>query len=553
MVKEQQEYNILILGETQSGKSTLVEFLSAYANPSYVIKEDNVGDGIFSKTEQVKTTAIHTDLPSYFVSDKAGKQVDYGKFICQDQEDYEDELNERKKYQLKRGDPTAATATFNLIDTPGLNDTGKFDESNIATIFKALEAIKSVHLVVITVANNPFTEGLQNAIKAYIDLLPDFNGSLVFVHTKVDYAKMHPNQRQFIESYAEKKTILNNLAGRDSVPHLLIDNDIVSTRVIRNCITKNMHRELLDMAQLNQPVALQLMVMNKTEKIRIIDNILKAKVEAIIAQQEKTLGAKDQARHVVLAAISELKDRMNMHEQRRQDIERDRRFNDREALFLLHEDTYYQNWGWLKLAEPKTHMYYPEKKHIETPDFTSYAIDHVDMRAHNVNVQTPKGGKGHNYWSVKFRRNRFQNGKFHVKIYIQKKKKFATALAELSEKDRVCRDEILVCERDLKRFEQEEQENIEYMKDLLEDLQLNRYLHGRVSMSKLDSKVFHELVEAKVFVHHDRESVANLEKFYVERRAELEKLDKENKSYVDPAPVDNSATTDDGTNATQDK
>lgn len=192
-------------------------------------------------------------------------------------------------------------------------------------------------------------------------------------------------------------------------------------------------------------------------------------------------------------------------------------------------------------------MYYPDKKHIEVPAFTNYVIDHVDTLAHNVNVEPPKGGPGHNFLDVKFRRNRFQNGKFHVKIYIQKKKKFAAVLAELSEKDRVSRNEIADCERELKRFERDRQEDIEYMKDLLEDLQLNRYLHGRVSMTKLDSKVFHKLVQAKVFVHHNGDSAANLERFYIERRAELEKWDKENENYVDPAPVNNSTTTDDGT------
>ncbi|KAF9337180.1 hypothetical protein BG006_005901 [Podila minutissima] len=442
-----QDYSILVLGD-QSGKSTLIEFLSAYADLTYVIQEDNVGDGIFSKTDKAKTTTIHTDLPSYFVLDKAGKQVDYGNLIGndKDQEDYEDELNERRKYQLKRGNPTATVATFNI----------------------------------------------------------------------------------------------NLSSRRDSVPHLLIDNDIISTRVIRNSSTKNTPRELLAMAKLNQPVTLQLMVMNRAEKMRIIDNILKAKFEEIIATQVKTLGVKGQARQVVLATISELKDRKNKHDQHRQDNERDRCQNDRGAM------------GWLKLAELKTRIYYPEKKHIETPDFTSYVIDYVDTMAHNVSVNQPKGGQGYNLWDVTFRRNRFQNGNFHVKICIQKKK-FAALLAELSEKDHVFRDEILVCERELKKTEQEREKDVEYMKELLEELQLNRYLHGRVSMSRWDSKVFHELVAAKVFVHQDADSAANLERFYIERRAELEKLDSDNKKYVDPAPTNKSAITDDGAGTIQDK
>lgn len=38
------EYNILFLGETQSGKSTLIESLKKYAYPSYSINRDKIGN-----------------------------------------------------------------------------------------------------------------------------------------------------------------------------------------------------------------------------------------------------------------------------------------------------------------------------------------------------------------------------------------------------------------------------------------------------------------------------------------------------------------------------
>jgi len=59
--------------------------------------------------------------------------------------------------------------------------------------------------------------------------------------------------------------------GRDTVPHLLIDNDIGSIRTIRNCMTQNKLRELLAMARLNLSVSLQVMAIYKTEKMKVID------------------------------------------------------------------------------------------------------------------------------------------------------------------------------------------------------------------------------------------------------------------------------------------
>ncbi|KAI9242908.1 MAG: hypothetical protein BYD32DRAFT_402151 [Podila humilis] len=250
-------YNILFLGEAQSGKSTLIEHLRKYADPSYTINKENIGDGIFSHAKDVSTTTIETSLPSYYVSE-ARERVDYGTFLNGTQEDYEDELNERRKYQLEREQPTTAKVTFNLIDTPGLSDTSLFDETNIATIFKALESIESVNLAVVTVANNPLTQDLLNALKAYIDLFPELNGNIAFVHTRIDYAKLHPHQDPlFAHSLDTKKGLLSSLVHPNiPAPHLLIDNDTGSKRTIRNCITQITLRELLAFATTKDPVRL---------------------------------------------------------------------------------------------------------------------------------------------------------------------------------------------------------------------------------------------------------------------------------------------------------
>ncbi|KAG0024982.1 hypothetical protein BGZ82_010281 [Podila clonocystis] len=246
-------YNILFLGETQSGKRTLVEFIKNYADPGYIVNNENIGDGIFECAKIVSATTINSNVPSCFVSE-ARERIDYGSFLGSNQENYEDQLHEREKCRLEREQLTTNRDTFNLIDTPDLNDTNLFDDSNIAIIFKALESIEVVNLVVITIANNPFTEDLKRALEGYLNLLPELKTNVVFVHTKIDCAKLHSQEEDFVSNFQEKKRILNNLVGRGGVPHVLIDNDLGSQRTIRNCITQNTLRELLTMAKLNQPV-----------------------------------------------------------------------------------------------------------------------------------------------------------------------------------------------------------------------------------------------------------------------------------------------------------
>lgn len=66
----------------------------------------------------------------------------------------------------------------------------------------------------------------MDALKAYIGLLPDFNGNIVFVHTKFDYARLHPDNTHAADSLKEKRQLIKDLMNGQTVSHLLIDNTI---------------------------------------------------------------------------------------------------------------------------------------------------------------------------------------------------------------------------------------------------------------------------------------------------------------------------------------
>ncbi|KAF9337182.1 hypothetical protein BG006_005903 [Podila minutissima] len=256
-------YSVLFLGETQSGKSTLIESLKQYANPDYTINTRRIGDGSFSLTNDVRIERITSNIPTSYIfkaSDKTQELVDHEAFIEEDQEDYEDELNDRKSYQLATKLSDIPNAYYNLIDTPGLNNTGSNDKSTLEYIFKRIGNISELNLVVVTVSNNPFTQDLKDALKNYFKLLKDFKGHLVFVHTKIDYAKLHRDDDQFKQLLEEKNNILHGLLSQEDAPciapHIMIDNDLGSKKAVRNCMTQNYLRSLLDMARTNKPVRL---------------------------------------------------------------------------------------------------------------------------------------------------------------------------------------------------------------------------------------------------------------------------------------------------------
>ncbi|KAF9310886.1 hypothetical protein BG003_008011 [Podila horticola] len=492
MTNAPKEYTVLFLGETQSGKSSLVEALKKYADPDYIVNSSFIGDSCFSLTKNVISATITTDCPAHFISRKSSsgrKRVDYGKFIDRDQEDYEDKLNERK-YRLERDETTTPRKIFNLIDTPGLNDTSLFDINNIAIIFRALENIDSINLVIITLANNPFTEALNAALKDYLDLLPELNVNIVFVHTKIDYIRLHPkDDTQFAKSLLEKREFLAQLAGRDFVPHILIDNNIGTKQAVRDCITQNTLRNLLCMAKLNQPTPVRTMRMNKTETMKDVDLILRDKYEARVKARLKTLGAKNRNQKNLMGYINETKGLVTTREVQLKAAKEYLRVNDNDSLELLHEELYQQDFSILNMMEGTKPMYCLGKKQTLEPGFMYHILDHLDIRIQNIKILQEAGGKGETFWAVKFRRRKRQNGIYHVRIYITRRKKFAEAIEQKKTEVRTCEGMPEDYNTDLEQFERDNREQQIEIKELLDDLKQDLYLLSRTAAIQLDNQI----------------------------------------------------------------
>ncbi|KAF9303423.1 hypothetical protein BG003_002059, partial [Podila horticola] len=67
---------VLVLGKTQAGKSTFIEFVKNYANEQYSINESLLGTGFQSKTRMPVEFKVKTDLPAYEVFDATGTRID---------------------------------------------------------------------------------------------------------------------------------------------------------------------------------------------------------------------------------------------------------------------------------------------------------------------------------------------------------------------------------------------------------------------------------------------------------------------------------------------
>ncbi|KAF9164627.1 hypothetical protein BGX20_000881 [Mortierella sp. AD010] len=290
---DQKIMNVLLLGETQFGKNTFIEFVKKYADPEYTIDFSNILSSVSSYTKEVTRSTIHTDLPITTVVENASgsnqTEVYLGSLIndSRDFDDFEGALN-RRSLKTTRTQPSESITQyqFNLFGAPqDLNDTSKEDEVHIASIYQSLRRAKDVSLVLITVGMTPFTLGFQAVIKCYFDMFPEFHRLTAFVHTHVNYQDLHPSREKPALRLATRIEQLNGLIGRDSCPHFAIDCDLKTTRPIRTCITQNTIHNILHLASSNDPITVDRILIHKSPRMRDIDSILVSKYKEMKGNQ----------------------------------------------------------------------------------------------------------------------------------------------------------------------------------------------------------------------------------------------------------------------------
>ncbi|KAG0010249.1 hypothetical protein BGZ81_002871, partial [Podila clonocystis] len=144
---ELQQINILLIGDVQSGKSSLVETFKLYADPNYQAKTEHITqDDSRIADERVKTTAFLADLHTVQIRKLRGTTGEYDVVDLEEEakrlseEDFEDLLNLDAK-----GAETIIIASngakkyrFNIYEGPSLNESAKNFEKNIFSVHKTL-------------------------------------------------------------------------------------------------------------------------------------------------------------------------------------------------------------------------------------------------------------------------------------------------------------------------------------------------------------------------------------------------------------------------------
>ncbi|KAG0372053.1 hypothetical protein BGX24_000808 [Mortierella sp. AD032] len=407
-----------------------------YANPAYKINSSRIGSGNVSLTTEVRQESIYTRLPEYLVytrqpeylvkkvdrsrhsevQPKVQHPVAYDVFIKEDKDTYEDELNARREYQppVQGKSWSSDMLKFNIIDTPGLNDTKDQDEDHVFKIISELGG-QSLDLVLVTVSRGAFTQGLQQVLRSYMDLFPQLGDIMAFVHTRVDYVELHPDMTNFQSYMNEKMATLGNIMGRLSFPHFWIDCDFETTKPVRKCITNNTLRRILRLAVENKPVViLHSKTLNKTPKMKEIDRIIKNQVQAVIQAIEKTLEFNDKDEGVLLQGvyirateINELQAKINIL----RDLQHSYQIDELGLLYEKRFDDIRQPWA----------MGVSQMAHYAG----EHTIDDSVVWCENFKFYGLDGNQSSGSWQGAFeKQTQDYNGYYHIKLYAKKSSRF---------------------------------------------------------------------------------------------------------------------------------
>ncbi|KAG0013832.1 hypothetical protein BGZ80_010813 [Entomortierella chlamydospora] len=434
-------YNILVLGQSQSGKSTLIQAIRKYANPTCTIDFEKIGDGNRSHTRDVVTEHVYTDLPEYEVIDtKKNEPIKIVQFFEQPRK-YREEMNQTRDRSLRPvPNPESKVCHFQIFDTPGLDDTDGIDVRHIRKTLSDIRAAREIHLVIIMVNSQvPISQGLQDALKTYKTVFSIMGDLMIFLHSKVRNEHQTPGDTGRWPVIQQRFKLLDEIM-KQKIPHFMINCDFEEESPVHNCFTYNKILSILQLATFNEPVQVDAMPLHKTGKMIEVDEVVAQHYKALFESEDRTCKQLDIAYQLktriddALRSIEELKSFIRNH--------------DTDRLVLIFQERFDENWRYFYRREPIVYEYKPH----------SYPIDRVDVLMFSVAVMESAGGKGFDYWRVKFIRDQFKFGTYHVKLYTKQRNKFRREIS-------VRRTQLMVLENELESLEEQQRVRLQQLRE----------------------------------------------------------------------------------------
>ncbi|KAK3820267.1 MAG: hypothetical protein J3Q66DRAFT_336699 [Benniella sp.] len=411
-------YNILLLGPTQSGKSTFLESVKLYANPNYKVNTTRIGTGNQSCTQDVYDEVVSTNLPIYRLLDQDNDNRDLDVTAVKNEKALKKLLLRDDDVELKQEEaPGSTTVQLRFFDTPGLDDTDGNDSKHIAQILSALSVVHEFHFVILMDSHHvPLLASQKNAFKAYFGLFEELKGLITIVHTKAPNHHRYPGiNPAFDAKLAERSNFFNEVVGRE-IPTKRIDCDLEESGPVHVYMTRSMIREILEAVLTKTPAPMRRTHIHKLPPMIEVDNFVHRRCEGKLDAVLKACDSRRKTNEAAQLAprIEETKREIGWRNDHIRQHDTD------ERIQLFHQK--YEEWvhfdGWWHDAFGRANAHHWMEFHHQ-----EHTIDHIDMGQQGIEWQHQEGGHGHKFWNIKFKRHPFQYGLLWVTLYTTKRTK----------------------------------------------------------------------------------------------------------------------------------
>ncbi|KAG0223135.1 hypothetical protein B0O80DRAFT_141169 [Mortierella sp. GBAus27b] len=491
-------YNILLLGPTQSGKSSFLESVKKYADPTYQVDDSLIGHGVSSCTQDVREDVVTTTLPDCKLYNKDNNvEFDLSRFLR------EKNMREFKRLLVDDDDlelrsehvPGSDTVRFRFFDTPGLDDTNGDDIQNIGKTFSALIKTKEFHMILILGSCTvPLLPSQKGVYRAYFRLLEELRGIITVVHTRVPSIERHPGNTEFEPGLSERSRFFDEVMGRE-VPAKRIDCNFSETGPVHNYLVRRTIREVLVSARETTSVFIDRTYVHKALTMIPVDKIVhrrcKDKLDEISSRFELEISRIEKEIEETRAEIKYNEELLHQHDTDDPEEIYKNDFNEEWSLFRWPKEIVFQ---------------YPEQE---------LTIDNIDLEEQSTYLLDQSGGKGHKKWEVRFKRRFFQDGYFHVVLSVARRKKYCKEIEGWAGKLET-----------LKKL-RETQTNV--LDGKIKELRMMRVAYSRLveqtSRETLPLQKFIELANAGIYQGSDIEKSAEKLEAFLKEEAELSKAE----------------------------
>ncbi|MCJ1286456.1 hypothetical protein MMC26_005801 [Xylographa opegraphella] len=295
---ETSEINVLIVGETQHGKSTLVQAISSYAGAGY--EDIEIGDNGQSCTKEVGRYSITTTIDQYQLVDHNGHPVL--------------EQSWKQLYKLKARDARVekvveprrrSPITFNFFDTPGLGDSAGRDMEIMVDILGQLATLKYVSaMIYVRAADKPFSTSFAKFFDYLRRSMPSLCNGLIILHSKYTTAQLNEALDRGEEDPEEnRRQTFAKKTGLD-LTHFFLDNVPSERSPFAQLRTLNETSNLLSHIGSQVPLEVTNLRLLKTERIQ--------RFQSFVASDLRELARRLEARWEELRKTASMAEQLTM-------------------------------------------------------------------------------------------------------------------------------------------------------------------------------------------------------------------------------------------------